>query len=128
MTEALIEKVRSWWAVWRPKNISKSLSVDWDDTIVTVRVLDNLDTDWNQEFKWSDITRVCFKDEGIPASDILFLEIRGQDQPATVLTEARRGTEFFAELVKRGFFPDGVLQKAITSSTGGLYCWPPNEG
>jgi hypothetical protein len=91
-------------------------------------MLDKLDADWNQEFKWSDITRVCFKDEGISASDILFLELRGQKKPATVLTEAAGGPAFVAELVSRGLFPRHMLDKAVGSSTGGMYCWPPNEG
>jgi hypothetical protein len=123
-----IERLRSWWAVTGPKNVSKCLRVDWDDTSVRVRVMEKLAPDWNQEFQWADVVRVCFKDQGVFASDILFLEIRGQEKPAAILTEALRGTEFMAELVRRDLFPSEVFRKAIASAGGGLFCWPPNEG
>jgi hypothetical protein len=88
MALALIEKPKSWWTVWRPKNLSRCLRIEWDDTSVTVRVLEKLDLDWNQDFRWADVTRVCFRDGGISHSDILFLELRGREKPATILTEA----------------------------------------
>lgn len=107
--------------------MSSLLSVDWDETSVRVRVLSRLDPTWNQDFRWADITRVCLRDRGVFASDILFLEVRGKEKPATIPTEAQRGTEFLAELVGRGLFPKDVFERAISSSSGDIYCWPPNE-
>jgi hypothetical protein len=127
VVHALGDRFRSWLAVRGPKAVWKCLSVEWDDTTVRVRVLQGLDAEWNQEFPWIDITRVCFVDGGILLSDIVLLDIRGREKAATVLTEAQGGAEFLTELVKRGLFPPSVFQKAITSSDGGTYCWPPTQ-
>lgn len=90
-------------------------------------ILDESEPFWNQEFQWADIPRVCFKDEGVFASDILLLEVNGQQRPICILTEARRGPEFVGQLVGRGLFPWDVAKKALTSTNGGMICWPPRE-
>jgi hypothetical protein len=63
--------------------------VEWDDKSVWVRVLDQLPSFWNQDFLWRDITRVCFKDEGVSSSDILFLEVRDRGTVAAFWVESQ---------------------------------------
>jgi hypothetical protein len=108
-----------------PKGVSQCLRVEWDDKAVHVRVLDKMLDEWNQDFLWSDVTRVCFKDEGMSKSDAIRLQLREPGKWATVLTEAEGGPAFVAELVARGLFPREMLDRAIGSSSGGTFCWPP---
>jgi len=67
---------------------------------------------------------VCFKDEGLSRSDIVFLTIRGREQPVAVLMEARGGSAFFGALTERGLFPEEVWRKAMGETSGALHCWP----
>jgi hypothetical protein len=111
----------------RPKGISESIEVDWDHANVRVRTSGGLGVDWNRDFSWADITRVCFEDGGLAMWDVLYLEIRGQDELVIVPTDAQRGTGFLDELVKRDIFPNAVFMKAIQSTRGRVYCWPPHD-
>jgi hypothetical protein len=130
-TQAMLRSVasilKSWFSKLRGRPLSSLLAIDWDETIVRVRVLDELEPFWNQEFRWADITRV-FKDEGVFRSGIVFLEIHGRDKPVCILTEAQQGPEFMGQLVGRGLIPADIFKKAVTSSDGGMYCWPPRQG
>jgi len=123
----LVGRLKSAWSKRGPKGLSKCLLVERDDTTVRVRVLDRLNPEWNQDFLWADITKVCFQDQGISKSDAILLQLREQGKWATVLTEAQGGPNFVSELVARGLFPKHMLDKAVASSSGGMYCWPPNE-
>ncbi len=123
----LREKLKFWSGINRSKNIAKSLKLDWDNDFVRVRDLDNLGSDWNQDFRWTEITRVCFWDGGISMIDVLILELSGREKPARVLTAAEGGTEFLDELVRRNLFPQDIFDKAIKSTNGAMYCWPPIE-
>jgi hypothetical protein len=130
-TQAVLRSVssmlKSWFSRLRGRPLSSLLAIDWDETTVRVRVLDELEPFWNQEFRWPDITRVCFKDEGVFRSDIVFLEIDGRDKPVYILTEAQQGPEFMGQLVGRGLIPPDIFKKAVTSSEGSMYCWPPRQ-
>ena len=127
MVRTLARSLKSWFSMLRGHPVSSLLAIDWDETTVRVRVLDKLEPFWNQEFRWADITRVCFKDEGVFASDIVFLEVAGRDKPVCILTEGRQGPDFMAELFGRGLFPWDVLKKAVSSTNGGMICWPPRD-
>jgi hypothetical protein len=117
--------LRKWWKSRRRRPLNELLAVEFDDNEVRVRVLDGLEPAWNQTFLWSDITRVCFKEEGLWSSDNLFLTLRGQEKVSVVPTEAKGGTEFFGALCERGLFPEEVRRKAIGDTSGGTHCWPP---
>mgnify|MGYP003704657353 CR=1 FL=1 len=106
------------------KPLSELLAVEFDDQEVRVRVIEKLEPAWNQSFKWSEVERVCFKDEGMSGSDILFISLKGRPQPVAVLTEAKGGSEFFGQLTERGLFPEEVWRKAIAATDGGMHCWP----
>jgi hypothetical protein len=80
--------------------------VEFDDAEVRVRVLADLDAEWNQTFQWSNITRVCFKDGGIDSSDVVYVSLNDRQKPAVSPTEARGGHEFFGALCDRGYFPE----------------------
>jgi hypothetical protein len=109
-----------------PVRAESCLSVAWDDEAVHVRVIQDLEPFWNQDFRWAEVRRVCIKDEGLSAPDIIFIGLVGREKPAFVFSEAKNGPEFIGELVKRGLFPVELLAEAMGSSSGDIYCWPPN--
>jgi len=123
----LVQRLKSWLLSFGGHPVSGLLAVDWDETTVRVQVLDQLEPFWNQEFRWADVTRVCFKDEGLFASDILFLEVAGREYPICILTEARQGPEFVGQLAGRGLLPLDVVKKAAGCTNGRMICWPPRE-
>lgn len=82
---------------------------------------------WERSFPWSSVLRVCFKDEGLTASDGIYVFTSLRAESFTIPTEASGGSEFFDQLVSRGLFPGEIASQAITSTDGGLYCWPPLE-
>ena len=99
--------------------------VEFDEREVRVRVLERLEPTWNQSFEWADVERVCFKDEGLSRSDILFIQLKSRIQPVAVLTEAKGGSEFFGALAERDLFPEEVWREAVAETDGGMQCWPP---
>ena len=110
-----------------PKALSDQLSVEFDDAQVRMRTPDGSDERWNQAFAWSDIVRVCFRDEGLDHSDLLFIELRGEPEPIIVPTEASGGSALFGALTARGIFPEEVWRKAIGETGGMVHCWPPHD-
>jgi hypothetical protein len=124
---SLARNVIEWWSRRRPKPLDQLLIVEWDDEQVDVRVLERLEADWNQSFKWSDVVRVCFKDAGIYSSDVLLIEVAGRERPVVVPTEAKGGSELFGALAGRGLFPEDVWRKAIGETGGATHCWPPRN-
>ncbi len=100
-----------------PKPLSEQLSVDFDDAQVRIRTPDGGDERWNQTFEWSDIVRVCFRDEGLDHSDLLFIELRGKPEPIIVPTKASGGSALFGALTARGIFPEEVWRNAVQHTT-----------
>jgi hypothetical protein len=110
-----------------PKPLSERLFVDFDDAGVRMRAPGSDDERWNGAFAWSEIVRVCFRDEGLDQSDLLLIELRGKPEPIVLPTEATGGSALFGELATRGFFPDDVWRKAIGETGRRTYCWPPHD-
>jgi hypothetical protein len=81
--------------------------------------------DGNQSFRWEQIERVCFTDEGLYSSDRISIELKGGLKPVVVLTEALGGNEFFGALTERGYFPQEVCRRAMGETGGATHCWPP---
>jgi len=123
----ILETLRSWWERRKPRPLNEMLAVEFDETTVSVKVLAKLEPGWNQSFQWADVERVCFKDEGITSSDVLFIQVKGRTQPIPVLVEAQGGSQFFGALTERRLFPEQVWRKAMGETGGGLHCWPPRQ-
>ena len=122
--------LKSLWAWWNPragKPLGELLVVEFDDAQVRVRVLADLEAEWNQTFQWSNITRVCFKDGGLLSSDVVYVSLNDRQKPAVVPTEALGGPQFFGELCHRGYLPESVWRRAVGDTSGGLHCWPPGD-
>ena len=119
--------IRSWLGRIRRRPLDELLAVEYDDAEVRVKVIDRLEADWNQTFKWRNVERVCFQDAGLTRSDILFIQVRDRSKPVVVLTEARGGSAFFGALTERGLFPEEVWRRAMGDTSGGTHCWPPQQ-
>ena len=117
----------AWWKSRQRQPLSELLEIEYDNVEIRVRVLKHLEPAWNQAFRWADITRVCFKDEGLWTSDSVLIVLSDREKPAVVPTEAKGGSEFFGALCDRGLFPREVWKKAIGDTNGGIHCWPPHE-
>jgi hypothetical protein len=122
-----LQSIRTWLLSRRPKPLSELLTVEFDDARVKVRVLEKLDPAWNQEFVWADISRVCFKDEGLYSSDSIIIQLNGREKPVVVPSEAKGGSEFFGALTERGYFPEEVWRRAMGETSEAMHCWPPLE-
>lgn len=123
----MFESVKAWLGARRRRPFDELLAVEFDDAIVRVRALDGYDPAWNQECRWPEIVRVCFRDGGPNQTDIIYLDLHHRSEPVEIPTEARGGDAFFGELEVRGLFPQPIRGEAIRSSDGGLYCWPPED-
>lgn len=71
-----LQGIKTWLRSRRPTPLNELLAVEFDDARVKLRVLGELDPAWNQEFIWADITRVCFKDEGLYTSDSIIVQLK----------------------------------------------------
>lgn len=98
--------------------------VEFDETHVKLRVNPPGRDSWEQRFTWTSIVRVCFKDEGLYASDGIYVFTSDRHESYVVPTEATGGDQFFGALVGRGYFPAELMSQAMRSTDGGLYCWP----
>lgn len=66
----MLKNLKAWWRSRSRKPLEEVLVVEFDDAEVWVSILTDLDPEWNQTFRWSNITRVCFKDGGMSSSDV----------------------------------------------------------
>jgi hypothetical protein len=123
----MFERFKTWWKSRSSKPLNQLLAVEFDEAEVHVKVIEKLEPKWNQSFRWSDITRVCFKDGGMLSSDIIYVSLSDRERVAVVPTEARGGSEFFGALCDREYFPEKVWRRAVGDTSGGLHCWPPAE-
>jgi hypothetical protein len=76
-------------------------------------------------FAWEHIRRICFKDNGPMASDVIYLFVVGHVQTLTIPLESDGGGLLWRELRARGIFPRTLHEQATLSTDGRLYCWPP---
>jgi hypothetical protein len=76
-------------------------------------------------FAWTAISRVCFKDNGPMASDVVYVITTDNERTLAIPLETLGGGEFWRQLRVRGIFPTELHERATLSMDGRLYCWPP---
>jgi hypothetical protein len=109
-----------------PKRLDESMAVEFDYDEVRVTVLDGeIDARWNQRFAWRDIARVCFRDAGLYASDVLSVTVRGREKLVIVPMEAKGASQLVGALAEKGYFPEHIWRRAFGDTGGGTHCWPP---
>jgi hypothetical protein len=118
----VLKQLANWFKPRRP--VRESVAVEFDESEIRVRALNDADPEWNQQVAWSNIRRVCWKDGGMLSSDIVYISLRSPDQVLCFPTEARGGHEAFGALCERGLFPEHVWRRALGNTSGGMFCWP----
>jgi len=78
---------------------------------------------WQDSFSWSSVQRVCFKCEGLEASDGIYIFTSQRPESYVIPTEALGGSEIWNEILRRGLF-DPELAIRAAASVEGLFCWP----
>jgi hypothetical protein len=76
------------------------------------------------QFAWAAIRRVCFKDNGPMASDVLYV-MTADGRTFAIPLEAVGGGDFWRQLRTREVFPAALHERATLSMDGRFYCWPP---
>jgi hypothetical protein len=99
--------------------------VTFDETKVTMSARPPGKQSWEQSFLWSEVTRVCFKSEGLAASDDVYVFTSQRSESFVVPTEAQGGLEFWSKVVNRGLFPAELAIQAALLKEGATLCWPP---
>ena len=123
----LVSRFHAWLNARRPLPLEKVLAVEFDEEGVRTRVLAKLDESWNQAFLWNDITRVCFKADGLQGSDSILVGLRHRENAVVVPIDAAGGSAFCGTLCERGFFPGEIWRRAVGDTSGGTHCWPLDD-
>lgn len=131
----MINKIKNWFS--KPHEIKNEENnylpldqwyfVTFDEEMIYLKVNPPGNAPWEQSLRWSSIIRVCFKDEGQFCSDGIYIFTSERPESYVIPTEAHGGSDFFGKLVGKGFFPKEIMIKAMSSTDGGLYCWPSVE-
>lgn len=108
-------------------SLDKWFLVRFDDERVTLSARPPDGPPWEQSFKWSEVTRVCYKAEGALASDGVYVFTTQRPESFVIPVEAAGGAECWAEIVRRGLFPSSLAIKVASSSEEQLKCWPAIE-
>jgi hypothetical protein len=109
----------------RPKPLNEWFFVTFDDKTVRMRAEPPGKEPWAQEFAWDTVVRVCFRAEDLFVSDGVYVFTTQRPESYVIPTEARGGGELWSEILRRKLF-DAALAAEAASSTGGLFCWPPD--
>jgi hypothetical protein len=100
--------------------------VTWNDDEVSLDVEPPGRTAWTASFPWSSVMRVCFKAEGLEASDGIYVFTSLRPESFVIPVEASGGLEVWNEIVRRRLFDAGLAVK-VASLSEGLVCWPADE-
>ena len=119
--------VKGWWSATQRLPLDEMLSVEFDNEGARIHVMARLEQSWNQVFDWGDVTRVCYRAEGLHGSDSILVQLRHRDLPVVIPIDARGGSAFCGTLCERGLFPGEIWRKAVGDISGRTHCWPPDE-
>ena len=110
----------------RPVPLLDWFAVTFDDETVHLRADPPGREPWSQSFTWDSVTRVCFKAEDFLASDGIYVFTTQRSESYATPTEARGGADLWSEILRRKLF-DADLAIRAACSTGGVFCWPPED-
>ena len=82
---------------------------------------------WSQEFRWSEIERICFQAEDLTTSDGIYVFTSSRPESYVVPTEASGGQQFWAEVISRGLF-DAEIAIEAAGAPSGQFWWPSPPG
>jgi hypothetical protein len=100
--------------------------VEWDEKEVRLQASPPGGNPWKQSFQWKSITRICYKAEGLEASDGVYVFTSDRPESYAIPVEAAGGSAFWEEILRRGLF-DARLAIQAALSPEGLFCWPGEQ-
>ena len=98
--------------------------VTFDEEYVRLDVAPPARDPWTAQFAWTSVVRVCFKAEGLEASDGVYVFTSSRPESYAIPVEAAGGADFWSEIIRRRLFDAELAIEAATASEG-LFCWPP---
>lgn len=112
-----------------PTSLARLIAVQFDEHTIRVKTTARMALDWNQRFSWSDIEEACCVAGGYGSGQILFLGLRGRDEPARVLLDSPGADRLFEQLVQRGVLAAAARRERHPSAQAriGMWCPPPDE-
>ena len=123
----MFEALSRWFSSLKPRPLSEWFVVTFDDESVYLDVSPPLRKSWKVSFTWASVSCVCFKDEGLEASDGIYVFTTLRPESFVIPMQASGGSELFGKLVEKGLFPRELMVEALASTNGEVYCWPPIE-
>ncbi len=107
--------------------LSDWFTVTFDDAWVRLQADAPERLSWEQQFRWEDIRRICFKPGDLFASDEIYIFTGQRPESYLIPIEAAGGQELWYEILHRGLF-DAELAIRAATATEGIFCWPQGEG
>jgi hypothetical protein len=123
---SIFKRVLAFFGRQRLRPLSEWFVVTFDENVVRIHAEPPGKAPWTQEFAWASIIRVCFKAEDLNLSDGIYVFTSQRPESYVIPTEATGGSEFWSEILRRKLF-DAELAIQAACSTGGLFCWPPDQ-
>jgi hypothetical protein len=111
----------------KPIPLSEWFSVSSDDERVTISARPPQGEAWEQSFLWMEIERICFKAEGLLASDGIYVFTSQRPESFVIPTEAKGGSEFWAKVIDLGLFSADLAIQVMSAPEGTVLCWPPHN-
>lgn len=105
-------------------SLDEWFAVEFDEEAVRIDASPPGRKAWQQEFRWNDIERVCFKAETFGVSDAIYVFTKTRPESYVIPTEAKGGAQFWENVIFRGLF-DAELAVKVASAEEGMFCWPP---
>lgn len=94
-----------------------------DETHVFVNVAQPGQPQWNDKFRWDQITRVCFEATDYMVSDNIHVFVKQSSETHTIPMEASGGRDLWKQILDRELFDPGLAIEAFGSAQG-MFCWP----
>jgi hypothetical protein len=110
--------------LFKKRTLSGWFHVRFDETTVYINAEPPGRNKWEDSFRWEDIIRVVYQVEGRYISDGIYVFTNQRAESYAIPIEADGGPEFWAKLIKLGYFNSELAVK-INGATEGIFEWPP---
>lgn len=123
----MIKKLLSWLKTKKQSTKLESwFIVSWDDEYIYRYVSPPGQNSWKDQFRWSDIERICFETKDYLYSDDIYFFTSDRPESYVIPIEAKGGSELWSLILEKKLFDSEYALKALTSENG-FFCWPSSE-
>ena len=119
----MIRRIKDWFAASaESKELENWFEVAWDKEFVYRNVSPPGKKSWSDNFRWSQIERICFEATDPMYSEGLYFSTSERAESCVVPTEVRGGSDLWEEVLRRKLFDPELAVKAALSESG-MFCW-----